>query len=391
MTTTDRVITPADFAEDLAKRPYFEKLRKGDLDLRWFEAEPGGGVWGTWGSKAEPSRRGLTLMDVDSASGLAAGLVGPPVTAPRGAGLDPDAGMTPWEINDKWELWADNLTNLYEEACSRQWNATADIDWRHLEALPPDMERALCQFCTFLTMAEYLATDVLAPWLPKFNTYFHEIKLFIASQAMDEARHTEVFRKRALANGGGLGMAIALGGALKLINAPAAAAGRTAGSTGSPLADNPLFSTWRDVSYCIHVVFEGAVLSIFRFGEFLGKTDVDKSIFRMVMQDEARHVAYGAMHLKYLLEGAPDPDAQREDLHRLADLAEMFFTDLFFMQPATVESLAILAGDGIGGVGAGLEVYKDVYRKLREEYLSRTARAGLDRRGRCFFPEELPF
>jgi len=391
MTTVDSQVTPAEFARALSERPYVQALRKGSLDLRWFTAKPGEGVWGTWGSKAEPSRRGLTLMDVDAASGLLPGPVGPPVTAPRGAGLDPEAGVTPWEINDKWELWAENLTSLYEEACSRQWNATSDIDWHRLEPLPPDMERALCQFCTFLTMAEYLATDVLAPWLPKFNTYFHEIKLFIASQAMDEARHTEVFRKRALANGGGLGMAIALGGALKLIEAPAHRIGRSASNSGSPFGDNPLFSTWRDVSYCIHVVFEGAVLSIFRFGEFLGRTDVDKSIFRMVMQDEARHVAYGTMHLKYLLEGAPDPDAQREDLHRLADLAEMFFTDLFFMQPATVESLAVLAGGGVDGVGEGIEVYKDVYRKLRAEYLSRTASAGLDRRDRCFFPAELPF
>ena len=31
--------------------------------------------------------------------------------------------------------------------------------------------------------------------------------MFLATQAMDEARHTDVFRKRALANGGGLGTA----------------------------------------------------------------------------------------------------------------------------------------------------------------------------------------
>ncbi len=383
--------TPGSFAEELASRPYVEGLRKGNLDLRWFNAVPGDGVWGTWGSRPTPSRRGLTLMDIGEPLGLEPGDKGPQITAPRGGGIDPDAGMTPWEINNKWELWADNLTSLYEEACSRQWNATADIDWSQLEELPPEIERAFCQFCTFLTMAEYLATDVLAPWLPKFNTYFHEIKLFIASQAMDEARHTEVFRKRILANGGGLGMAISLGGALKLIEAPVADSGRKATSTGSPLADNPLFSTWRDVSYCIHVIFEGSVLSIFRFGEFLGRTDVDKQIFRMVMQDEARHVAYGAMHLKYLLEGAPDPDAQRKELHELADLAEMFFMDLFFLQPATIESLAILAGGGVAGIDKGLEVYKDVYRKLREEYLSRIERAGLNRRDRCFFPAELPF
>ncbi|HYA68307.1 MAG TPA: hypothetical protein VED63_06200, partial [Acidimicrobiales bacterium] len=51
---------------------------------------------------------------------------------------------------------------------------------------PLGLWTAFCQFCTFLTMAEYVATDVLAPWLPKFNTYVHEIKLF--SQSRRSAR-----------------------------------------------------------------------------------------------------------------------------------------------------------------------------------------------------------
>ena len=130
---------------------------------------------------------------------------------------------------------------------------------------------------------------------------------------------------------------------------------------------------------------------MFRFGEFLGQTDVDKQLFRMVMQDEARHVSYGTMHLKYLLDHGPDADARREELHQIAAGAESFFFDLFFCNPATIESCAILAGGGIDDVGAGLEVYKSVYRQMREEYLLRTERAGFDRRERCWFPETLPF
>ncbi|MDA8399694.1 MAG: ferritin-like domain-containing protein [Actinomycetota bacterium] len=373
-------LTAGEFAAKIAANPYIADLRSGNADLRWFKAKPGEGVWGSWGVRAVPSRRGITLMDIERAAGTEPGPEGPSVTAPRGAGYADDIGTSPWEINGKWEVWADNLVTLYEEACSRQWNATADIDWSRLEPLPNDLERALCQYNTFLTMGEYLATDVLAPWLPRFNTYFHEIKLFIASQAMDEARHTEVFRKRIYANGGGMGMAIKLGGALA-----------RAGGGMANAASNPLFSSWRDVSFAIHVVFEGAILSMFRFGEFLGKTDVDKQIFRMVMQDEARHVSYGTMHLKFLLDNAPDPESERERLHALADIAEVFFLDLFFLQPGTIESCAILAGDGLDGFAQGLETYKSVYKKMREEYLSRIKRAGLDRSQKCMFPLELPF
>jgi len=383
-----RIPTPEEFAEQVAARPYATQLRKGDPDLTWFKARPGEGVWGQWGVKAEPSRRGLTLMDCDRAEGAPLLDVGPASVAPRGAGSEPTLGPREWEINDKWEVWAENLTSLYEEACSRQWRATEDIAWNKLETLPPDLERALCQFNTFLTMGEYLATDVLAPWIPQFNTYFHEIKLFVASQAMDEARHTEVFRKRILANGGGMGMTINLGNALAGMGD---ASRQTQGLGKASFGDNPLFSTWNHVSYAIHVVFEGAILSMFRFGEFLGKTDVDKQIFRMVMQDEARHVAYGTMHLKFMIENAPDPKEKMKELHALATQAEMFFLDLFFMHPATVESCAVLGGNGIDGIGVGLEIYKALYRKMRAEYLSRIARAGLDRSEVCMFPPDLPF
>ena len=380
-----RLPTPEEFAAELGARPYPTAVRGGDFDLRWLHATPGDGVWGSWGVKATPGRRGLTLMDIDAASGLEPGPVGSPSVAPRGAGSEPGLGARVWDINHKWEVWADNLTSLYEESVSRQWSATQDIDWGRLVELPPELERALCQYMTFLTMGEYLATDVLAPWLPRFNTYFHEIKLFIAAQAMDEARHTEVFRKRIFANGGGLGMTINLGNAISAMGTPSPSA------PGGDLTHSPMFSTWDHVSYAIHVVFEGAILSMFRFGEFLGKTDVDKQIFRMVMQDEARHVAYGTMHLKYLLENAPDVDKQRRELNELATMAEMFFCELFFMHPATVESCSILAGDGLANADRGLEIYKGVYRKMRDEYLNRTLRAGLDRRELCMLPADLPF
>jgi hypothetical protein len=386
--TIPRRPTPEEFAAEVAARPYATQLRKGDPDLSWFRATPGEGVWGGWGTRAKPSRRGMTLMDCDGAAGLAPGPVGTPSVAPRGAGSEPTLMPREWPVNEKWEVWAENLTPLYEEACSRQWSATQDIDWHRLEPLPPDLERALCQFNTFLTMGEYLATDVLATWIPQFNTYYHEIKLFIASQAMDEARHTEVFRKRILANGGGLGMTINMGNAIASMGSAPAKATTPLDAMSSR---NPLFSTWNHVSYAIHVVFEGAILSMFRFGEFLGKTDVDKQIFRMVMQDEARHVSYGTMHLKYLLEHAPEPELRRQELDDLATGAEMFFLDLFFLHPATVESCAILAGDGLDGLGEGLERYKAVYRQMRKEYLARIARAGLDRSKSCMFPEDLPF
>lgn len=49
---------------------------------------------------------------------------------------------------------------------------------------------------------EFLAGDFPAKWLYRIPADFFEIKAFLSTQIMDEARHLEVFRKRALAGGG---------------------------------------------------------------------------------------------------------------------------------------------------------------------------------------------
>jgi hypothetical protein len=97
------------------------------------------------------------------------------------------------------------MGTLYEEAVARQWSSTRDIPWHTLQPLPKDIEHAMCQLCTFFTEVEFIAGDVPGWWLSQINSAYHETKLFMATQIMDEARHLEVFRKRALANGGGLG------------------------------------------------------------------------------------------------------------------------------------------------------------------------------------------
>ena len=81
--------SPVEYAEQVAERPYAQRLRRGDFDLAWLRAEPRGGIWGQWGVRAEPSERGLTLMDVDAASGLHPGPHAPPSVALRAPARSP--------------------------------------------------------------------------------------------------------------------------------------------------------------------------------------------------------------------------------------------------------------------------------------------------------------
>ena len=53
--------------------------------------------------------------------------------------------------NCRDEVWGYNVVPLYEEAKTRQWNATTDVTWRELDRqeIPLEIETTFCQLCTF--------------------------------------------------------------------------------------------------------------------------------------------------------------------------------------------------------------------------------------------------
>jgi hypothetical protein len=341
---------------------YLERSARGEFDLGWLRD-----TGAEWGVRAEPSKNGLTLRDIAIGSYGEIPEHAPLRTmAPRGSDVEfgvPDMGYT---INDRSEVWADNVLDLYEEAVSRQWSATRDIPWADLVPLDPDVEHAMCQLATVLSEVEMVAADFPAKWLWRINHDFVEAKMFLCTQVMDEARHTEVFRKRALANGGGLGRATAVVERFLQLILDA--------------------ESYDEGSALMHLLGEGIVLSLFRAGAALAPSPVEQKIFRLCMQDEARHVAYGTMHLRYRM--AADPSVA-EDFHTYLDQGEEIIA-MIFATPEIVEPTAILAAGGLAqacelGTAAG-----DVLRhQIIGDYLKRCAHAGLDRRGRLHLPDAL--
>ena len=152
-------------------------MRTGELDLSWMNART---------EKINPSpqnaRRGLTYRDLDLGT---YGFSDVPEKvrenrsyAPRGAEIPPGLPDAQPEVSRKSELWAFNTEGYYEEAVTRQWNATTDIPWERLEGaeLPEAIGKALSQLMTFLTEVEMIATDTPAKWLPRLNPEFIEVQ-----------------------------------------------------------------------------------------------------------------------------------------------------------------------------------------------------------------------
>jgi TusA-related sulfurtransferase len=242
---------------------------------------------------------------------------------PRGATAGVGLPEYSFSLNHKADVWAESITDLYEQATAQQWNAENDIPWDLLPSLPDDIERAVCQVMTFLAENEYAALYIPAKFLPRINAQYIEVVLFLSTVICDEARHIEAFTKRAIANGGGLQQASAL----------------TEWSLHSLLLEENYFRA----SFLLHVLGEGTFLELLEFIERHAPDPVTSEIVRRARLDEGRHVAYGIAHAREQI--AADPDRMRELFAATeARAAAMQATSL--TNPVLLEALATLAGGG---------------------------------------------
>jgi hypothetical protein len=114
---------------------------------------------------------------------------------------------------------------------------------------------------------------------------------------------------------------------------------------------------------------------MFRFSEFISPTPVDKRIFQLVMQDEARHVSYGLQHLKWIMDHTPE---RKEQLHLSLDEAESVTINQF--DAALTECMIVLAGKGTKPeqIAEGVKIVGDMQVKQMHEYFHRLRRAGFE-------------
>ena len=219
--------------------------------------------------------------------------------AQRGSVVDPGTPDFGFAIREKKLVWADNIADLYEQGKAGQWDATTDIPWDDLPVLPDDLEQAVCQVMTFLIQNEYLAMYLPAKFMNRIDPQFSEVVLFLTTQVMDEARHAEVFTKRALANGGGL----------QYISAA------TEWSLRSLLAQDD----YSNGSFLMHVLGEGTFMELLMFLEQVAPDPVTARTFKLARQDEGparrvRHIPFRLPHRAGPVDqGRPDAGGRGTD------------------------------------------------------------------------------
>ncbi|MGV9253843.1 ferritin-like domain-containing protein [Streptomyces sp. NPDC003697] len=199
--------------------------------------------------------------------------------AARGALVEAGGPEVPFAVTGRDVAWTDLAPRLYRQAAAAQWDPLAAVPWDAPFTLPDEVEAAVVQVMTYLVENEQAALVVPGRLLVQVHPHFREVLQLLAVQAADEARHVEVFTRRALLRGGVMGTS-SVGGRASL----------------ATLLSEPDFSV---ASFLLSVLGEGSFLSLLAFLERHAPDPVTRRISRLARQDEARHVAFGVGHLEH--------------------------------------------------------------------------------------------
>lgn len=197
----------------------------------------------------------------------------------------------------------DKLLQLYEKGKAHQWNATERIDW----SAAVDLDNPMGFPDEFIPIFGSSVWEKLSPkrrgevrhqlesW--RFSQFLHgeqgalictakivqtvpdlDSKFYAATQVIDEARHVEVYKRYLLEK---LGNVYPINPSL------------------ATLINQGITDRRWDMTYlAMQVIIEGLALAAFHIIRDMAKEPLGRAINAYVMQDEARHVAFGRLALR---------------------------------------------------------------------------------------------
>ncbi|NUO52692.1 MAG: ferritin-like domain-containing protein [Polyangiaceae bacterium] len=300
---------------DGAPPGFVAEIARGGAELgRWRGAERAG--------HADAGRADAIADRPSRAWGLAA----------RGAAVEAGSPSFDFRLLEKRDVWAVEAKRLYAQAVAAQWDPATAIPWDAEFSLPDEIEDAVVQIMTYLVENETAALIVPARFASEIHPHFREVMQLLAVQAADEARHIEVFTRRALLRRSQPGLSTA-GGQLSL----------------KTLVDERDFAS---ASFLLSVLGEGSFLALLWFLYEQAPDPVTREVARLAAQDEARHVAFGMAHLERHLEVEPELrgrlasaiSARHQALRHSSGLNEEVFDALVLVAAKSFDPTAIAAG-----------------------------------------------
>jgi hypothetical protein len=296
--------------------------RGGAVDARWRGAARAGGP--------SPEQHATSA---DPAWGFAA----------RGALVEAGGPPSIADLHDDRSAWCDLAPQLYAQAVAAQWDPSSAIDWAAPITHGDAVEAAVCQVMTYLIENEMAALVVPSRFIARVHPHFREVVQLLAIQCADEARHVEVFTRRATLRTGSLGTS--------------SVGGRASLHTLTTEHDYDL------ATFLLSVLGEGSFLSLLGFLERHAPDPVTAQVARLALQDEARHVAFGQAHLEHAVRLDPQVrDRLRSAIERRHDA----LAGTAGLNADTFDALTVLAAGewSIAALRRGWAAVQDLQRDM---------------------------
>jgi TusA-related sulfurtransferase len=273
---------------------------------------------------------------------------------PLGAVAEHGAPAFHWALNERDALWAEDVAELTQQASSAQWDASRDVPWEAARGLPEPVERAVSQVMTFIAQNEYAALYVPAGFLPHVNPRYTEMLLWLAGHVHDEARHIEVFTKRALIGG---------------------CAGYALASTEMSLQTLLDEHDFTGAALLLNVLGEGTFLDLLAFVQRHAPDEATRVAARLSHRDEVRHVHFGISHVRRRM--AADPE-QVATLVAAAERRASHLTEMSGLSPLLTEGLTVMAAGSLqrAEVAEGARAVQDLMQTMEDNRVRRLQAAG---------------
>jgi hypothetical protein len=240
-----------------------------DNGTSWVERGPATADRWAGSERAGDATPGAVVSRAEAHWGLAA----------RGALVEAGGPALDFSLAEADLVWADIAPKLYSQAAASQWDPATAVPWDAAFDLPRAVEESVVQVMTYLVENEQAALVVPARFVGRIHPHYREAVQFLAVQVADEARHVEVFARRALLRSHTLGTST-VGGRVSL----------------GTLLEEQDFAL---ASFLLSVLGEGSFLHLLSFLDRHAPDPVTQRVAHLAREDEARHVAFAQAHLEH--------------------------------------------------------------------------------------------
>ena len=313
------------------------------------------------GMKPAIGPQGLRLRDIDQGSYAYVPDRWPYKTdMPRGAFPASGAFLeASYSLYDKCDVWSENAARslrgrdprplVFRDRCAVGRTAAVRRD-RGAGHLPDPTE---------ISEASLVGMQIFSGWLERISYGFYEVKSYLATEIYDLGRHHEALRKRALANGGGLGL-------------------QSPGIYHRAITSSMRLTELIIAQNLVRGLYHLVVLEALRTA---ANNEADRTLYALVIRDLWRQIDFAVGHVDYYLKSQPE---KHEQLHVWLGRAELLLVAEVQRDTPFNEALILLLGDS---VEEGRQRLTELRQRFVAAYLHRLFAAGVYNRLEKLAPE----